>query len=229
MVHEYAEERTIRLVLSKEQETAHQVSITPLKRPRQQPEDEEHPFMDDPFDAFKDWLANLQADKATQLRDDFRDETITMYKEWLRLKGHIPRIMTYVEKRDTDGITSEVDESNGSNATPTSNWPSHARKKKEKRNDGSNECKKRGRGTVKGSAAATKRVKDRTQKLPIEFSSRLEGPVGPNYRTFVDEVVLFTRKRAPLLGVNSWKDIKENVKNVIAEEILTVELRQHCH
>ena len=54
MVHEYAEERTIRLVLSKEQETAHQVSITPLKRPRQQPEDEEHPFMDDPFDAFKD-------------------------------------------------------------------------------------------------------------------------------------------------------------------------------
>ena len=86
--------------------------------------------------------------------------------------------------------------------------------------DGSNECKKRGRGTVKGLAAATKRVKDRTQKLPIEFSSRLEGPVGPNYRTFVDEVVLFTRKRAPLLGVNSWKDIKENVKNVIAEEIL---------
>ncbi|KAG2620015.1 hypothetical protein PVAP13_3NG161700, partial [Panicum virgatum] len=200
MVHEYAEERTIRLVLSKEQETAHQVSITPLKRPRQQPEDEEHPFMDDPFDAFKDWLANLQADKATcmtSMLDDFRDETITMYKEWLRLKGHIPRIMTYVEKRDTDGITSEVDESNGSNATPTSNWPSHARKKKEKRN-----------------------VKDRTQKLPIEFSSRLEGPVGPNYRTFVDEVALFTRKKAPLLGVNSWKDIKENVKNVIAEEIL---------
>jgi len=67
MVHEYAEERTIRLVLSKEQETAHQVSITPLKRPRQQPEDEEHPFMDDPFDAFKDWLANLQADKATRM------------------------------------------------------------------------------------------------------------------------------------------------------------------
>jgi hypothetical protein len=32
--------------------------------------------------------------------------------------------------------------------------------------------------------------------------------------------VLFTRKRAPLTGVNSWKDIKENVKNVIAEEIL---------
>jgi len=153
-----------------------------------------------------------------------------MYKEWLRLKGHIPRIMAYVEERNTDDITSEDDESNGSNATPPSNWPSHARKKKEKRNgDGSNECKKRGRGTVKGSAAATKRVKDRTQKLPIEFSSRLEGPVGPNYHTFVDGVVLFTRKRAPLIGVNSWKDIKENVKNVIAEEILTVELRQHCH
>ena len=86
--------------------------------------------------------------------------------------------------------------------------------------DGSNQRKKRGRGTVKGLAAATKRVKDRTQKLQIEFSSRLGGPVGPNARTFVDEVVLFTRKRAPLIGVNSWKDIKEDVKNVIAEEIL---------
>jgi hypothetical protein len=86
--------------------------------------------------------------------------------------------------------------------------------------DGSNEHKKRGRGTVKGLVAVIKRVKDRTQKLPIEFSSRLGDPVGPNTRTFVDEVVLFIRKRAPRIGANSWKDIKENIKNVIAEEIL---------
>jgi hypothetical protein len=71
MVHEYAEQRKIRLVLSKELEAAQQVSITPLKRPRQQPEDDEHPFMDDPFDAYKDWLANLQADKATRMTSMF--------------------------------------------------------------------------------------------------------------------------------------------------------------
>jgi hypothetical protein len=85
---------------------------------------------------------------------------------------------------------------------------------------GSNQRKKRGRGTVKGLAVTTKRVKERTQKLPIEFSESREGPIGPNRRAFVDEVVLFTRKWAPLIGVNSWKDIKEEVKEQIAEEIL---------
>jgi hypothetical protein len=71
MVHEYAEERKITLVLSKELEAAQQGSITPLKQPRQQPEDDEHPFMDDPFHAYKDWLANLQADKVTRMTSMF--------------------------------------------------------------------------------------------------------------------------------------------------------------
>jgi hypothetical protein len=84
--------------------------------------------------------------------------------------------------------------------------------------DGSNQRKKRGRGTVKGLSVSTKRVKKRTQKLPIEFGSR-GGPIGPNARAFVDEIVLFTRKWAPLIGVNSWKDIKEDVKEEIAEHI----------
>lgn len=86
--------------------------------------------------------------------------------------------------------------------------------------DGSNQHNKRGRGTVKGLAVANKRVKERTQKLPIEFSERRGGPIGPNTRAFVDEVVLFTRKWAPLIGVKSWKDINEEVKEQIAEEIL---------
>ena len=81
--------------------------------------------------------------------------------------------------------------------------------------DGSNQRKKRGRGTVKGVAICTKRVKERTQNLPIEFSGRIGGSVGPNICAFVDEIVLFTRTRAPLIGVNSWKDIKEEVKERI--------------
>ena len=67
MVQGYEEERKIRLVISKEQETTQQVSITPLKRPRQQPEEDEHPFMDDPFDAYKGRLKELQKDKSTRL------------------------------------------------------------------------------------------------------------------------------------------------------------------
>jgi hypothetical protein len=82
------------------------------------------------------------------------------------------------------------------------------------------ERKKRGRGVVKGLSIASKRVKERTQRLPIEFSNSCGGPIGPNRRAFVDEVVLFTRKWAPLIGVSSWKDIAEDVKEEIATEIL---------
>ena len=38
--------------------------------------------------------------------------------------------------------------------------------------------------------------------------------------TFVDEVVMFTRKRAPLIGVRWWKDEKENVKTSIAYAVM---------
>ena len=73
---------------------------------------------------------------------------------------------------------------------------------------------------MKGLAVANKRIKERTQKLPIEFSEMRGGPIGPNRHAFVDEVILFTRKWALLIGVNSWKDIKEEVKEKIAEQIL---------
>ena len=40
-------------------------------------------------------------------------------------------------------------------------------------------------------------IKAGNQKMKVDFS-RLGGPVGDNYRSFVDEIVMFTRKRAPV-------------------------------
>ena len=84
--------------------------------------------------------------------------------------------------------------------------------------------KKEGRGTLKSIAAATKRIKNGDHKLKIEFSSKLGGPVGPNARTFVDEIVLFTKKKAPLIGVKKWKDIELNVRSSIASDVLVCEI-----
>jgi hypothetical protein len=84
---------------------------------------------------------------------------------------------------------------------------------------------KYGRGTLKGFSVAKRRIKSGTRKLPIAFSEKLGGPIGPNARAFVDEVVMFTRKRAPIIGVRSWKDIKQNVKNSIVTDILVRTMR----
>ena len=85
---------------------------------------------------------------------------------------------------------------------------------------GSDQPKKKGRGTVKGKIVVNKRVKERTQKLLIEFLEIRGGLIGPNSYAFVDEIVLFTRKWAPLFGVNSWKNIKDETKEKITEEML---------
>jgi hypothetical protein len=85
---------------------------------------------------------------------------------------------------------------------------------------GSDQRKKKGRGTVKGFTVGNQRVKECTSILSVEFSERHGGPIGPNRRTFVNEVVLYTRKWAPLIGVKSWKKIQASVKEKIAEEIL---------
>ena len=42
--------------------------------------------------------------------------------------------VVFVEQRDTDAIVDEDDESNGSNVTPPSNRPSHARKARDEGN-----------------------------------------------------------------------------------------------
>ena len=57
--------------------------------------------------------------------------------------------------------------------------------------------KTRGRGCLKGYKAAIKRIKSGSQKLKINFDSLLGGPYGENSRTFVDEIVMFTRKKGP--------------------------------
>ena len=79
--------------------------------------------------------------------------------------------------------------------------------------------RKKGRGPLRGHSVAFKRIKSGCQKLPIQFSSRLGGPVGANYRSFVDEVVMFTRKKTPLIGVRSWKDVHKDVKEAILTDL----------
>jgi hypothetical protein len=58
--------------------------------------------------------------------------------------------------------------------------------------------------TLKGWTTTNKRTREGSQKLSIQFS-RLGGPVGSNKRTFIDEITLFKRKIAPLIGVRTWR------------------------
>ena len=67
---------------------------------------------------------------------------------------------------------------------------------------GSENERKRGRGTLKGLKAISKRFKTGNQKLKVEFS-RLGGAVDENSRTITDEIVMFTRKRVLLIGVRT--------------------------
>ena len=55
------------------------------------------------------------------------------------------------------------------------------------------------------------------------------GPCEENRRTFVDELVMFTRKRAPLIGVRRWKDEKENVKTSIAHAVMVCKWHMHIY
>ena len=80
--------------------------------------------------------------------------------------------------------------------------------------------RKIGRGTLKGLSVEAKRFKLSTEKLSIDFSSTKGGPIGDNYRSFVDEIVRFTRKRTPLIGVKKWGDVKQIVKDKIARDIM---------
>jgi len=54
----------------------------------------------------------------------------------------------------------------------------------------------------------------------MDFSSTKGGPIGDNYRAFVNEVVRYTIKRTPLIGVKKWGDVKQNVKDKIARDIM---------
>ncbi|XP_021318525.1 uncharacterized protein LOC110436271 isoform X2 [Sorghum bicolor] len=209
------EERILRLVLSKDRITERNVSITPIKKPPGTTVDEDE-FITVSLDDYKDWLAELHAErKGLELQDTFRIDTIKAYSEWLRHEGQLDDIEAYEELQGT--LSSQ-----SSNPTPPRQRPSHARRDKELVNNwqsGSGKRKFKGRGHLKGFTASNKRARQGTTKLDVEFS-RMQGPVGGNRRSFVDEVVLFTRRKAPLIGVRWWKNIDDEVKEDIADAVM---------
>lgn len=211
MVANSMEERKVRLVLTKEPPTELQVSISPIKRSREPPISCQ-PCTEDTLDEYKIWLAMRQEQcPDTDLKDDYRDATIKTYTEWLSEQGELPDIVSYLDENSND-----IDERI---LSPTKR-PSHARRQKQK-GVPSQRHNKGGRGTLKGLVAANKRISNGSQKLEIEFSTKTGGPIGINQRSFVDEVAVFTRRRAPLIGVKNWKQIKQIVKNSIASDILS--------
>ncbi|RCV37855.1 hypothetical protein SETIT_8G095700v2, partial [Setaria italica] len=143
--------------------------------------------------------------------DTSNDESLDEYKDWLHDED--PDCVAY--NRGQTKSTEVRDESNGSSATPILEWLTHARKPKQTIGG-----KKMGRGCLKGLAAVAKRSKTGSQKLKIKFSENVGGPHGDNRRTFVDEVVLFTKQKAPLIGVRNWKDVCQHVKDDITESVM---------
>uniref|UniRef100_A0A0A8Y9T3 Uncharacterized protein n=1 Tax=Arundo donax TaxID=35708 RepID=A0A0A8Y9T3_ARUDO len=188
MVREHESERKVRFILTKEQLTELKVSISPIKRSRGPPVREET------LNAYKEWL-KLQ-DPNLGFKDDFREKTIEAYKEWLEEQGELADIIAYLEEQSQDSPIPAL-ETDDSTPSPT-NWPSHARRNHKKPASGQAR-KKGGRGTLKGLTAGKKRIMNGSQKLEIQFSTRLGGPIGINYRSFVDEIVMYTRKKAPSL------------------------------
>ncbi|TVU02918.1 hypothetical protein EJB05_51558, partial [Eragrostis curvula] len=128
-------ERKLRLILTKEYPEAERVNITPLKRSRemQHDDDEEDDTFgfDESINEYKDWLRELIRDEDSRdLHDDFRNDTIETYTEWLREEGKLREISAYQAYINSRRPTAAQEESNDSSESPPSEWPSHARKKK---------------------------------------------------------------------------------------------------
>jgi hypothetical protein len=68
MIQNNIKEKNVRMLLSRDQPTQLHVSITPMKRPRVV-----EPCTNDPIDAYKVWLADLQC-KAKEKDDDGDEE-----------------------------------------------------------------------------------------------------------------------------------------------------------
>ncbi|WVZ89863.1 hypothetical protein U9M48_036216 [Paspalum notatum var. saurae] len=96
-------------------------------------------------------------------------------------------------------------------------WPSHARICRTRPEDAG---KKFGRGVLKGLKAARRHYENGSDKLPIQFSTRLGGAIGINYRTFVDDVTIYMKRHAPLIGVKTWSDIDIDAKRDIVKDTL---------
>jgi hypothetical protein len=84
---------------------------------------------------------------------------------------------------------------------------------------GSRNVKKRGRGPIRALKVIAKIIKAGKQQLDIQFSKH-GGEVGRYYRSFIDEVVMYTRKKMPVIRVKSWKHVKKEVKDVNTTDVL---------
>ncbi|WVZ49343.1 hypothetical protein U9M48_000711 [Paspalum notatum var. saurae] len=144
------------------------------------------------------------------------EEDINEYKIWL---AEMVYVYPEMGKDDHTNDDPTIPEDETQDSTPSlTKWPSHARRHKEKEFVG------KALKNVVGEHSKVTPEHTRELRLDLEpqiqFSSRLGGPIGINHRTFVDEVTMSTRMRAPLIGVKSWKDVMDNVKESIASDVL---------
>lgn len=121
MLQSNSKDRKIRILLTRDQQTNLQVTITPLKRRRETTTEGRR--IGEQIDAYKIWLQNLQQDEPdtgrynssshnlyklcvvlsialtyslrAEFKDDYRDETIETYKEWLRRKEYLQDISNF--------------------------------------------------------------------------------------------------------------------------------------
>ncbi|XP_044985025.1 rac guanine nucleotide exchange factor JJ-like isoform X2 [Hordeum vulgare subsp. vulgare] len=139
-----------------------------------------------------------------------RDNTIIAYKN-----------QQSRQPTSENDVTNIVQQSNSTESrTEQSKWPSHARRCRTQIDIESGGQKKKGRGVLKGIKVAKKRFANGSSKLHIEFSKTLGGSIGENYRLFVDDVVVFMKRKAPLIGVNKWSNIDSSVTDSIVADVI---------
>lgn len=210
MVAAHESEKKVRICVKREKACVDsRVSITPVKSSNE--------------------MARSESDEAGEAcAAIFREDSIKAYKS---SEARVQILNTLRKRREQErgqcsstNVSSEQHsdlddlETNDTNPSPT-DWPSHARRCRTQSED-MDQSHKKGRGTHKGFKVAKKRFSSGSQKLQIEFSTRLGGPIGINHRSFIEEVVMYTKKKAPLIGVRKWKDIHETVKKSIVIDVL---------
>jgi hypothetical protein len=66
---------------------------------------------------------------------------------------------------------------------------------------------------MKGLSALAKRSKSGRKTLKIEFSAKLTGRCEEDRRTFLNEIVVHTWMKAPLIIVGYWNDSSPDVSS----------------
>lgn len=99
-------------------------------------------------------------------------------------------------------------------------WPSHARRNHTQIQNETDGKRKNGRGFLKGFTVSKKRFGNGSGKLNVEFSDKLGGAIGINYRSFVDDVVVCMKRRMPLIGARKWSDIHPTVHRLIVANVI---------